>query len=304
MQNIPRDLTASDIKPMFIPPPGHIYLELDYGQAELRVAAELAKDVAMIEIFKRGFNIHVATACRVNGGIELYDKVKDILKDENHPEWEFWERQKKNAKAVNFGILFGQTKKKLSVAMGCSEDEAQAFIDMWYAQYPQLTKWIKNQQKFVLANGYVKSIFGRKRRLPGIYSSQFGIKSEAERQAVNTPIQGAASDFAVVSSVIIRKLRMLGQIPEDCIKVNTVHDSIGFYIKPENLGKTLPILTKVAEDPDTYKYFGFKLEHVKMKVAVEVGVNSWGDKHDYDPWVNYTKLEAERDIHKSNIATI
>lgn len=288
LQNIPRGTTSSDIKKMFIPPPGYVWLEVDYSQAELRVVAEMAGDVAMIEIFKKNFNIHVATACKVNGGIHLYDEVKSILKDQNHPKWLFWEKEKKRAKLINFGILYGQTEKKLSKELECSEEEAKQFIKLWLGEYPQVAKWIKKQKKFAHANGYVLSLFGRKRRLYNIYSEKYGVMLEAERQAVNTPIQGTASDFGLLSQIVIREMKMKGELPKDLIQVSTVHDSIVFYCKPSDVHSVVPKLIKVCDNPNTLPYFGFEMKDVKMKIAVEVGNRNGYDKHDYDAWTDYT----------------
>lgn len=288
LQNIPRGTTSSDIKKMFIPPPGYVWLEVDYSQAELRVVAELAGDVAMIEIFKKNYNIHVATACKVNGGIQLYDQVKSILKDDNHPDWLFWEKQKKRAKLINFGILYGQTEKKLSRELECTEEEASEFIRLWLGEYPQVAKWIKKQKKYAHEHGYVISLFGRKRRLYNIYSEKYGVMLEAERQAVNTPIQGTASDFGLLSQVVTREMKMRVQLPKDLTQCSTVHDSIVFYCKPEDVHKVVPVLIKVCDNPNTLPYFGFEMKDVKMKIAVEVGKLNGFDKHDYDPWMNYT----------------
>jgi DNA polymerase-1 len=273
---------------MFIPPPGMLLLEVDYSQAELRVVAELAKDKAMIEIFRKNWNIHVATACKINGGIHLYDKVKSILKDENHKDWLFWEKQKKRAKTINFGILYGQTEKKLSKELDCTEEEAKEFIQQWYAAYPQVKKWIKKQQQHAHEHGYVMSLFGRKRRLyESIYSDRYGVVLEAERQAVNTPIQGTASDFGLLSQIVIRELKLRGKLPAYMQQVYTVHDSIGYYIKPEDISTVVPEIVRICDNPNTLEYFGFELKDVRMKVSPEIG-KTWFDKHDWDPWTDYS----------------
>lgn len=169
---INHNTTASDIKQMFIAPEGYYILEVDYSQAELRVVAELAEEDVMIDIFKRGYNIHVATACKTNGCLDRYDEIRKILKDENHPDWLFWEKEKKRAKLINFGILYGQTAKKLSGelsdAMGreVTFAEADKFIEEWYKTYPKIKAWIRRQQGIARTEGEVKNIFGRVRRLP------------------------------------------------------------------------------------------------------------------------------------------
>lgn len=287
---INHNTTSGDIKKMFIPPPGYILVEVDYSQAELRVVAELAQDKAMIDIFQRNYNIHMATACKINGGIQLYDVAKSAEKDENHKDHLFWVKQKKRAKTINFGILYGQTEKKLSIELECTEAEAKKFITDWYAAYPQVAKWIKAQKAFAHKHGYVKSLFGRKRRLYNIYSDKFGVMLESERQAVNTPIQGTASDFGLLSQIVIREMRMAGEIDFDIQQSHTVHDSIGYYVKPEHVHKLVPILTRICDNPNTLDYFGFQMTQVKMKVSVEVCFPSWFDKKEYSAWDNYVKM--------------
>lgn len=297
LQNIPRVLTGGDIKPMFIPPPGMLLGEVDYSQAELRVVAELAKDEAMIEIFRKDYNIHVATACLMNGGINLYDKVKGILKDEEHEENEFWERAKKKAKTINFGILYEQGPDKLGEGLGCSKDEAKEFKEIWLNNYPGVRKWIDNQHKHATEHGYVRNLFGRKRRLPDAMFRDWneakrynmvGKWLEAQRQSVNAPIQGTASDFTSFSEVVIREHNKLGLLPYNMQQAYTVHDSIGFYIYPKDIHWVIPKLVTICDNPQTQKYFGFELKEVKMKVSPEIGVN-WGSLHSYDPWQNYEK---------------
>ena len=289
MQNIPRVLTNPDVKPMFVPPKNFLHFEVDYSQAELRVVAELARDKVMIDIFKRGYNIHVATACLANGALERYDEVRKIIKDENHPENEFWERQKKKAKTINFGILYGQGDDKLAEGMGVSVKEAHDFRMVWLKSYPQVAKWIKNQVKLAKKHGYVYSIFGRKRRLPDIWSDVNYFRAEAERQSVNTPIQGAASDFTQLSTIVLRDLRLRGKLPNYFLQRATVHDSIEFYIKPKDIHWITPYVVKVCSNPDTKKWFGFEMKYVDMKVSPEIGEN-WGAIKDYNKDFDYSTL--------------
>lgn len=304
LQNIPRDTTASDIKKMFIPPPGYVLLEVDYGQAELRLIAEVSKDRAMIEIFKKGYNIHVATACKINGGIEQYEKVKKLIKIGDNMSGEelakpenkkilFWLKQKKRGKTINFAIVYGQTKKKLALELECSEREAQAVIDEWYRQFPGVKKWMAKQKKFVKKNKYVRSMFGRKRRLYNIDSPKFGIMAEAERQAINAPIQGDSSDFGQLSTIVIRDMILRGELPVDMQQAYTVHDSIGYYLRPKDIHRVVPVLYKVCRNPNTLKYFGFELKHVEMKISPEVGVESWGALNEYHPETDYVKSYKE-----------
>jgi len=305
LQNIPRDTTSSDIKKMFIPPPGFVLLEVDYGQAELRVVAELSGDKNLIEIFRKGYNVHVATACRINGGIEQYDKVKAIIKIGDNMSGEelakpenkeilFWLKQKKRAKSLNFSILYGQGDEAMAEELECTENEARQFRDEWFDQFPGVKRWMKKIVKFCHTNGYVPNMFGRKRRLYDIHSDRYGLMKKAERDAVNSPIQGASSDFGLFSLVIIRGMILCGKLPVDMQLAYTVHDSLGYYVRPKDIHKVVPIISKICQNPQTQKYFGFELKHVAMKVSPEIGLESWGDLNEYHEDTNYVKLYRRR----------
>lgn len=292
MQNIPRMLTNPHVKPMFVPPRGFLHYEKDYSQAELRVVAELSRDKVMIDMFKRGYSIHVATAAAANGQFENYEKIRKIIKDENHPENEYWERQKKKAKTINFGILYGQGDDKLAEGMGTSVREAADFRKKWIKTYPQIAAWIVNQKVFAKENGFVWTIFGRKRRLPDIWSSKQFLRAEAERQSVNAPIQSAASDFTQLSTIVLRDMRLRGKLPAYFIQRYTVHDSIGWYILPKDIEWITKITDDVCSNPETLKYFGFEMKDVKMKVETEIGIN-WGAISEHEDNFDYTTLIEE-----------
>jgi DNA polymerase-1 len=298
LQNIPRSTTSSLIKKMFIPPPGYLILEVDYSQAELRIVAELAKEKTMIKWFNEGRNIHVAVACKANGREDDYDEIYKISKDPSHPDYNYWTIRKKRAKTINFGILYGQGAKKLAETLNSkleegekktSEQAAAKFKKEWLETFPRIDKWIKGQFRFAYDNGYVPTVFGRKRRLPDIYleNSHKGKFLEAQRQSVNAPIQGASSDFTLFSSIIVREYILKGLLPRDMLQCYTVHDSIGYYIRPEDLHRVVPILDEICSNPQTGKYFHFQAKYVKMKVSFEVGRN-WGSLQDYNPSINYT----------------
>lgn len=289
LQNIPRDNTAPMIKKMFVCPEEHILLEVDYGQAELRIAAETANDKALIDIFKRGYNVHLATACKINHCFERYDEIKSLLKDPNHPEFEFWEKQKKRGKVLNFSILYMQSDQQTAAQMKVTLEEAKRFKAEWFAQFPQIKRWITKLEKDLRANGYVKSMFGRKRRLPNIYSPVFGLQNAAIREGVNFPMQSGSSDFTLLSCIKIREAIINRTLKGIICQAYTVHDSIGFYILPRYIHHNTPIITEICENPETKKYFGFEMQKVKMKMSPEAGKN-WGDKFDYNPTEDYTKL--------------
>lgn len=292
-QNIPRDITASAIKRMFIPPPGHVLVEVDYGQAELRVVAEMSGDKAMIDIFKKGYNVHVATGCKLVNQFDRYEEVKKILKDPNHKEFIYWEKQKKKGKVLNFSILYLQSDEMTANQMGVKVHEAKQFKEDWFAAFPGIKKWMAGQERFVKKHGFVMNLFGRKRRLPDIFSDNKGKANKSIRDAVNAPIQGASSDFTQFATVILREKIIKGELElTDVItylpQVYTVHDSIGFYVMPKYLHAAVPIITDVCSDPETLEYFGFEMKEVKMKVSPEVGKH-WGGLIEYKETEDYTK---------------
>lgn len=305
LQNIPRGSTAADIKRQFITPPGYLLLEVDYSQAELRIIAEVSKDKAMIDIFNKNYNIHVATACKMNGGLEIYDKVKAIIKigeslDANQlvlPEnkkYLKWVKEKKKGKSLNFSIVYQQGDKATAETLGVSEKEARRFKQEWFKQFPGVKKWIEKQKKLAHKQECVISLFGRKRRLYDVNCGDSFWEAEAERQAINTPIQGASGDFTLFSQVVIREEILKGNLPRDLFHVYTVHDSIGYYIRPEYIHDVVPKIMKICNNPQTMKYFGFELKYVTMKVSPEVGIH-WAALKDYDPNTNYVEFAKQRD---------
>jgi DNA polymerase-1 len=301
LQNIPRGSTAADIKRMFVPPPGYVLMEKDYGQAELRIIAELSGDEAMIEIFKKGYNIHTATACKMSGkGLKVYDKVKAILKigdimtaeELAKPENKNilkWVKLKKRGKSMNFSIVYQQGDDATAEQLEVSVEEARQFKKEWYAQFPGVEKWIKDTKRQAHKDEYVYNLFGGKRRLWNINSENRGKSAEAERQAINAPVQGASGYYTLFSIIIIREMQLRAELPRDMMFGYTVHDSLGYYVRPKDVHKVSPIIDKVCQDPDTEKYFGFKMKDVLMKISGEVGYH-WAALKDYNPQEDYTKL--------------
>jgi DNA polymerase-1 len=224
----------------------------------------------------------------LNGGLEVYNEAKKAEKDDNHKDHLFWVKQKKRAKMINFGILYGQGPKKLATEMDCTEEEASQFIEDWLNAYPRVRKWIENQHKMANKYGYVYNIFGRKRRLLDATLTKWeakeldmgGKRAEAFRQSVNAPIQGGSSDLCQLSAIEIWEQRIKGLLPFDLYQLYTVHDSLGYAIKEEYLEEVVPKIIKICDNPNTEKWFGFKMKHVNMKVSPEYGIN-WGSLNEY-----------------------
>lgn len=299
LQNIPRGTTSSDIKIMFIPPPGKLLLEVDYGQAELRIIAEVSGDKGMIEIFKNDYNIHVATACKMNNRLQDYQEIKQIIKEgealggkelekKENKELLFWVKQKKKGKSLNFSIVYQQGDDATAATLECTKEEARAFKKEWFAAFPQVKKWIDRQKRIAHEKEYVRNIFGTKRRLHDINSGVHWQEAEAERQAVNAPIQGGSGYFTTLSMIVIRDKILRGELPRDLHAVYTVHDSIGYYITPDQIHSVVPQLIEICNNPETKKYFGFELKDVRMKVSPEIG-KTWEGLKDYDTKEDYNK---------------
>lgn len=296
LQNIPRDTTSSEIKKMFVPPKGNIIMQLDYSQAELRVLAAQANEVSMLEWFNTEKDIHLASACKKYKWD--YDEKAKIYfaDDESHPDFKEVKIARKQAKTINFGIVYGQGPKLLAESLSepekgliVTEDEAKQFLVDFDKTFPRVAKFIKKQHKLVHKQAYVRNLFGRKRRLPNIDSKKYHEVSEAERQSVNAPIQGAASDFTLFSSVLIRNAKLNGVLPKELHQNSTVHDSLIFYLPPHLVHEVIPKLYEICRNPQTKKWFGFQIDSVEMKVDFEIGHN-WGALKGYKPDTDYTEL--------------
>ena len=291
LQNIPRTHTNSDIKQMFTVPEGMLMMQLDYSQAELRVLAYMAKEETMMRWFMEGRDIHLSTCCK-KYGVD-YDDIAKILDTQEHPDRKLWEARRKQAKTTNFGIAYEQGKKALSEKLTeqgipTTEDEAQEILDDWFHDFPKVKKFIQKQHRLVKRDGYVKTLFGRKRRLErALNSENKWERAEAERASVNSPIQGSASDFALFSSVLIKEKIIHGELPKTLVQFGTVHDSILFYIEPKDIHDVVPVLSAICANPETKTWFNFEIKGVEMKVDFEIG-KSWAKLEKYKKEIDYT----------------
>lgn len=268
LQQVPRDPL---IRGLFGAPPGWTFVESDYSQIELRVAAMLADETNMKHIYATGGDIHLATAARVTGLPES-QVTKEIRKVVGKP--------------VNFGFLYGMGWRKFietafnSYGSVFTEEEAQAARQAYFDLFPKLLPWHARQRRLVKEYGRVQSPLGRIRHLPDIYSPDQGVRAEAERQSINSPVQGFGSDLAVLAMIEInRKFRELG-IAGHCLGL--VHDAINYEIRDDHLGVALPIIKDTMEDMDiVYRKFGTVVD-IPIIADVSVGQH-WGDKIELHP---------------------
>lgn len=297
LQNMPRDTTASDIKQMFVCPPGKVMMQLDYSAAEFRVVAGWSQDKQMLEWFRVGHDIHLATACKKYG--EDYDEINKIYSNEDDPNYKEWKVKRKQAKTIGFGILYQQGPNHLKESLStdkhkATKEEALEFLEEWFEIFPGVKRFVKKQMKFAEKHGYVLSPFGRKRRLPDAKNRRDrGKHAKALRDAINAPIQGTASDFALFSSILIREKIMRGELPSSIEQIGTIHDSLMFYLDPKDMNdKVVDQLFDICRDPDTQKYFGFKLKGITMAVDFELGLR-WSKLRGYERGTDYSEVYKE-----------
>ena len=209
LQNIPvRTDLGAEIRKMFVPKPGCVLVDADYSQIELRVLAHIAKDKTMQEAFCSGTDIHTATAAQVFGV-----RVEDVTP-----------LQRRNAKAVNFGIVYGISEFSLAEDIGVTRYEARDYIDNYLANYRGVRAYMKNVVADAKEIGYTQTLYGRRRYIPELKSSNFNIRSGAERIALNTPIQGTAADL--IKLAMIRVEQALNQHFPEAELLLQVHDEL------------------------------------------------------------------------------
>jgi len=190
LQNIPvRTDLGAEIRKMFVPEPGYVLVDADYSQIELRVLAHIADDRVMQDAFIHGIDVHTATAAQVFG-VALEDVTP---------------LQRRHAKAVNFGIVYGISEFSLAEDIGVSRYEAKEYIDNYLTNYAGVRKYMKDIVLSARESGYTQTMFGRKRYIPELKSSNFNVRSGAERIALNTPIQGTAADLIKLAMLRVEK---------------------------------------------------------------------------------------------------
>lgn len=254
LQNIPiRTERGREIRKAFISRnEDYVLLAADYSQVELRIIAALSKDEPMIEAFKQGQDIHAATAAKVFG-VSLEDVDRDM---------------RSKAKAVNFGLMYGQSAFGLSDNLGISRTEAREIIDEYFKQFPTIRAYMDSNIKFAKEHGYVETIMGRRRYLRDINSNNQTVRGFAERNAINAPIQGSAADIIKVAMIEVHKEMTSRKMKSKLLL--QVHDELVFDAHKEELEE---LKTLVSE-----KMVGAVNLEVPMVVDMGVGEN-WLQAH-------------------------
>ncbi len=230
LQNIPiRNEDGKEIRKAFIPEEGCEFFSADYSQIELRIMAHLSGDKNMIEAFREGNDIHAATAAKI-----YKIAIEEVTRE-----------QRSKAKTANFGIIYGISVFGLAERMNVPRSEAKELIDGYFETYPQIKEYMDKSIAVARENGYIETIFGRKRFLPDINSHNAVVRGYAERNAINAPIQGSAADIIKVAMVKIYQRFMQENIRSKMIL--QVHDELNFSVYPDEKEKVQQIVIEEME---------------------------------------------------------
>lgn len=293
-QQLPRVATDPTIRRCLVASPGRLYLMMDYSQCELRLMAHLSKCKGLLEAFAKGWDPHLSVACKKYG--VNYDDIYPIYKDEQHPDYTTWKIRRKQAKHIVFGCIYHIGAAKLAEELSdpktglvVTPKESQGFLDDFFKDFPEVKKFMDNQMRYIHKHGYIKTLFGRKRRCPEIFGDNQMQIVAAENAAINTPSQSAASDMALFTSILIDELIQKGEFP-DLQEVGTVHDSIYFDTLPQDINpKTVYQLWDMARNPSTKEWFGFQIDDIDMSMDFEVG-RSQGEELPFAVGYDYNRL--------------
>ena len=254
LQNIPiRTERGREVRKAFIPrDAGYSIVSADYSQIELRIIAEISKDENMRSAFTQNLDIHTATAAKVYGiPLEEVDST-----------------QRRNAKAVNFGIIYGQSAFGLSQNLGIPRKEAAEIIENYFAQYPGIKQYMNDTMNFARENGFVTTLMGRRRYLRDINSANATVRGFAERNAINAPIQGSAADMIKIAMINIH--RELKARKLDARMTMQVHDELVFDVPNHEIEMVKPIIMHHMKNAIT----------TEVPIMVEIGVGlNWLEAH-------------------------
>ena len=262
LQNIPiRTATGRLIRQAFIAPKGRVILAADYSQIELRLMAHFSGDANLTRAFNEGLDIHTATAAEVLG-----KAVEDVTATE-----------RRNAKAINFGLLYGMSAFGLAKQLQMSRGEAQDYIDMYFARYPSVKQYMVNTRASAYEKGYIETILGRKLYTPDINHSNRMVKQGAERAAINAPLQGSAADLIKLAMIAVDKV-----LPKEQAKMLLqVHDELVFEVDSDKVDEISALIKTAMQNvlSDTAVIMGWHVNFaVPLLVETDSGEN-WDEAH-------------------------
>lgn len=294
LQQIPKTSVDPNIKKQLVAPDGKLYMALDYSQAELRIMAHLSGDETYLEAFAKGQDPHLAIAAKKYG--VSYEEAYKAYSDEQHPDHNLWKNRRKQAKQICFGIIYGIQKKLLAVKLSdpkagiiVTPDEAHQQLNEFFYEHPKIKKFMIHQEKVLIKHGYIKSLFGRKRRLPQVYSDNEQEAAYAVRLSVNMPCQSAASDMNLFASVLNYWKMRQGKLPfmqETC----NVHDATYYLVRPEYINTwVVHEIWETCRNPNTKEYFNFQIDDVNMSMDFVIG-RSMAEELPFIPGYDYRKM--------------
>ena len=253
LQNLPiRSERGQLIRQAVIPDEDCMFLSADYSQIELRLMAHFSQDPHLVEAFRSGQDIHAATAAKI-----FNVPIDEVTKD-----------QRRQAKTANFGIIYGISAFGLAQQLDCSRSEAKALIDGYFAAFPGVIDYIERQKELARQQGYAITLFGRKRYLPDILSHNATVRSFAERNAVNSPIQGTAADIIKMAMVTIHR-----RLKEEGLKaqmIMQVHDELNFNVPLDEVEKVREIVVSEMQN----------VVHLTVPLIADCGVGkNWLEAH-------------------------
>lgn len=294
LQQVPRD---SRIRSLIIAPPGWELVECDLSQVELRIAAELANESTMLDTFYSGKDIHWQTAIReisrqgsmpeivlatasaiVGKPVKNYGKAIDVLLEHGHNAAiavdDEWKEHRKKAKAINFGYLYGMWWRKFVVyafdnyGIKVNDEQAQASRTAYFDLYKDLVSWHDRQKRYARRWGYVQTLTGRRRRLPEAQiPHDCPERREAERQAINSPVQGTASDINLMAGCQLKD-----EFPSDVKVCGTVHDAVLFMTRKEAIPVVVPRMLKIMQRPAVMDKLDIK---IRVPLEAEASIGPW-----------------------------
>ena len=253
LQNLPiRSERGQLIRQAVIPDDGCVFLSADYSQIELRLMAHFSQDPHMVDAFRSGQDVHAATAAKIFGV-----SIEEVTKD-----------QRRQAKTANFGIIYGISAFGLAQQLDCSRSEAKALIDGYFAAFPGVIDYIEKQKEVARQQGYAVTLFGRKRYLPDIVSHNATVRSFAERNAVNSPIQGTAADIIKMAMVAINnRLKAEGLQTK---MIMQVHDELNFNVPQNEVDRVKDIVVSEMQN----------VVHLTVPLIADCGVGkNWLEAH-------------------------
>jgi DNA polymerase-1 len=253
LQNIPiRSEQGRKIREAFIAPSGYQILAADYSQVELRIIAHLSEDTGLLQAFADGLDIHRATAGEV-----FATPFANVTSD-----------QRRSAKAINFGLLYGMSAFGLAKQLGVSRNEAQTYLETYFKRYPRVKTYLDETRALASQQGYVETLYGRRVYLPNIHSKQVMLRQAAERAAINAPMQGTAADLIKLAMIAVQNWIDDSKAPVTMIM--QVHDELVFEVKTE----------WAVETGERVQSAMTSIAKLKVPLVVETGIGpNWEQAH-------------------------